>query len=52
MTKIKYVDDNEKFDAGDFVSLNSSEGKKNPRYYCKKLISKRLIAQIKNIVNC
>ena len=26
MTKIKYVDDNEKFDAGDFVSVNSSEG--------------------------
>ena len=37
MTKIKYVDDNEKFDAGDFVSVNSSESKKNPRYYCKKI---------------
>ena len=25
MTKIKYVDDNEKFDAGDFVSVTSAE---------------------------
>ena len=25
MTKIKYVDDNEKFDAGDFVRVNNEE---------------------------